>query len=431
VDRTFIIKWVPWVLAAAPAVVALALPTVDFRASGAMTLFAVTPAIYFVLLLAKRPWRTAKPALRSLGVAGLFALALLAAGAALGGTESFLHDRFGLFIDVDEYGPRAVIKTPQGYVVLGDDLEGNAVVWLSDDGANWARAPHSSALDDLEIADAAYTRFGILMVGHDEITNAAVALVSPTGEVWERAASLPFGTWHGDWASPKALASRGTKLVAIGSIIGNDSILWYADEPRAWSVGEPAPVFDLGKDPVDVIDVGSRFISAHYDGSSRSAVLFASVSGTTWSEIARFADAEISSLAGYGQGAIAVGFDREKRSAAIWVSPDGAAWTPVPFTETLRDARMDLVVTDGERLFAFGRSLDDDAVIVWLSSDGDEWERLGVSLGDVVIRDAILTEAGMVVVGVDLELDAAALWTSTDGIAYRRVPHDEALFAVR
>jgi hypothetical protein len=44
----------------------------------------------------------------------------LAAGAALGGTESFLQERFGLFIGVDEYGPKAVLKLPKGYGVVGD-----------------------------------------------------------------------------------------------------------------------------------------------------------------------------------------------------------------------------------------------------------------------------------------------------------------------
>ena len=36
-----------------------------------------------------------------------------------------------------------------------------------------------------------------------------------------------------------------------------------------------------------------------------------------------------------------------------------------------------------------------------------------------------------VAVGVDLKLNSAAYWTSSDGRNWRRVPHDEALFAVR
>jgi hypothetical protein len=71
------------------------------------------------------------------------------------------------------------------------------------------------------------------------------------------------------------------------------------------------------------------------------------------------------------------------------------------------------------------------AVIVWASSGGNAWERLPVSMGDVTVRDAVVTESGLVVVGVDLQLDAAALWTSADGITFQRVAHDEALFAVR
>ena len=103
----------------------------------------------------------------------------------------------------------------------------------------------------------------------------------------------------------------------------------------------------------------------------------------------------------------------------------------MPITDALKDARMDMIITDGLSFIALGRGLDDDGVIVWESSDAVTWERLPVSLGDVVIRDAIITELGMVVVGVDLQLSAAAFWTSEDRRVLRRVPHDDALFAVR
>jgi hypothetical protein len=55
------IRWLQWLLGASPAIVALALPGDDFRASGAMTLFAVTPATYFALVFTKRTWRAHKP----------------------------------------------------------------------------------------------------------------------------------------------------------------------------------------------------------------------------------------------------------------------------------------------------------------------------------------------------------------------------------
>ena len=92
---------------------------------------------------------------------------------------------------------------------------------------------------------------------------------------------------------------------------------------------------------------------------------------------------------------------------------------------------MDVVVTDGVTLFAFGRSLNDDTMLLWASNDATAWERIPVDFGDVLVRDAVITAKGLVVGGVDLKLNSAAFWTSPDGRAWERVPHDEALFVVR
>ena len=299
--------------------------------------------------------------------------------------------------------------------------------------------PHSDALANLEIGDAAYTEFGILMVGQDEITGVAGVLASPDGINWQREASLDDGLQDDDDAAiPKALASLELLLVLIGSTYGNDSVFWYANEPSVWGVGDPKPVFDLGKEPVDVVAVEDRFIAANNNSGHgvvrttyEGALLFASETGRTWREVASFPNAEISSLARYSQGAVAVGFDRTERAAAIWVSADGANWTQSPVTDSLKEARMDVVVTDGVTLFAFGRSLNDDTMLLWASNDATAWERIPVDFGDVLVRDAVITAKGLVVGGVDLKLNSAAFWTSPDGRAWERVPHDEALFVVR
>ena len=232
-------------------------------------------------------------------------------------------------------------------------------------------------------------------------------------------------------AIPAALAFADPNLVMIGDTYGNDTVFWHGNDKGTWVVVEPTPVHDAGKAAVDVISLDGIFIAANNSESDHSAVLFTSESGQVWSELVRFRNAEIGSIAKYQQGAVAVGFDRAQRSAAIWVSHDRASWTQLPITEALKDARMDLIITDGVSLIALGRRLEDDGVIVWRSSDADTWERLPVSLGNVLVRDAIFTELGVVVVGVEVRLSAAAIWTSPKGRVYRRVPHDEALFVLR
>ncbi len=419
-------RWAPWVLASVPAVAVIVLPTEDFRASGAMTLFAATPAATFFLLVIRRPWRAERRSLRLLGLAGLLALGLMFTVAAVEGTPSFLREQFGLFISADDYGPRAVIATPAGFVVVGDDTDRNAVVWLSDDAMTWSRVLPSDVLSGLAIGDAALTPFGIVMVAQDEKTGKPVVLTSTDGAQWVRAASLEPS------AVPRALAFSGTDLVLIGSTYRNDTVFWHGDGMSTWTVAAPAPVQDRGKSPVDVAAVGSGFVTAQYsDKLDSGAVLFASESGRSWTQIAHFRDGEFSSLAAYRGGAVAVGFDGSTDSAAVWVSTGGGMWTQAPTSNAFERARMDVVATDGERLFAFGRSLDGDGGVVWSSVDAMTWERIPASFGDVLFRDAIVTESRIVAVGLDLASETAAFWTSEDGDAWRRVPHDNALFSVR
>ena len=115
-------EWLPWVLAGLPAFIAFFLPDLlpdgNFRSSGRVVLFAVTPAIYFVLLLIKRPWRARPIVLRYLGTAALLILGLSSVFGAVAGIPEFLEAQFGLFISVNDFGPRAIVVTPDRYVAV-------------------------------------------------------------------------------------------------------------------------------------------------------------------------------------------------------------------------------------------------------------------------------------------------------------------------
>ena len=88
-------------------------------------------------------------------------------------------------------------------------------------------------------------------------------------------------------------------------------------------------------------------------------------------------------------------------------------------TEAFKGASMDVVVANGASLCAFGHSLDDNTVLVLSSSDA-------------VVRHAVMSDLGIVAVGVDLRSNYAVFWTSPDGTLWRRVvQHDDALFLVR
>ena len=83
----------------------------------------------------------------------------------------------------------------------------------------------------------------------------------------------------------------------------------------------------------------------------------------------------------------------------------------------------------------FDDSGGDFDAAVWTSSDGVVWSRVAhdeavFGGGDQQMLSVAVGESGWVAVGVDGsggDFDAA-VWTSSDGVAWRRVAHDEAVF---
>ena len=71
---------------------------------------------------------------------------------------------------------------------------------------------------------------------------------------------------------------------------------------------------------------------------------------------------------------------------------------------------------------------------MWTSSDGLTWGRVvddeAAFGGDLApsLTSVTVGGPGLVAVGVDWDREAAAAWTSTDGLDWQRVPHDEAVF---
>jgi len=148
----------------------------------------------------------------------------------------------------------------------------------------------------------------------------------------------------------------------------------------------------------------------------------------TWSIVPRteggLGEGVIDSVAVGGPGLVAVGVNAyPEGDPAMWTSVDGIAWTPVPLDEEVfGDGGMSSVITAGPGLVGVGDG-------VWTSVDGFVWSR--VPDDDGIFEDAWLTSVtvggpGLVAVGEAGE--GVAVWTSVDGIVWSRVPHDEAAF---
>ncbi len=187
------------------------------------------------------------------------------------------------------------------------------------------------------------------------------------------------------------------------------------------------------------------------EADSRAAV-WTSVDGVSWSRVphddALFGSAGVASMSGVtagGPGLVAVGnsassFETDV-DAAVWTSADGVSWSRAPHDESVFGGADRLLMSDvavgGPGLVAVGSSLSGDDVdaAIWTSSDGVSWSRVPHDalvfggVGSQVMSSVTAGGPGLVVVGSDASGDEdAAVWTSVDGVSWSRVPHDESVF---
>lgn len=177
-------------------------------------------------------------------------------------------------------------------------------------------------------------------------------------------------------------------------------------------------------------------------------VVWTSTDGVTWFQDQEvggdvFDGATMRDVTGGGPGFVAVG--HRDGSAVVWTSTDGRRWSPVPDDPaTFADAAMLAVTVGGPGLVAVGSDeppgSTDDAVsaVVWTSPDGLAWSRLphdeatfGGS-GAQVAFDVTAGGPGLVAVGGDVHDAAGAdpwlgdrtrtgvVWTSSDGVNWSR-----------
>ena len=134
---------------------------------------------------------------------------------------------------------------------------------------------------------------------------------------------------------------------------------------------------------------------------------------------------EMNSVVAGGPGLVAVGYN--SGAAAVWTSTDGVVWERAPYDEAVFGGgwqEMRAVVAGGPGLVAVG--FDGRGEVVWTSADGVVWERGPLFGGSLRMQAVVAGGPGLVAVGFDSR--GAAVWTSVDGLTWERVPYDEAVF---
>ncbi|HXJ62342.1 MAG TPA: hypothetical protein VNN79_01180 [Actinomycetota bacterium] len=257
--------------------------------------------------------------------------------------------------------------------------------------------------------------------------------------------------------SMNALAGspKGKTLVAAGSTASlgeNDAAVWHSDDGRTWtivtgqdSLGGPGDQQVNGISPLP----GGGFIVVGSDTSSGSqdAAVWRSADGDTWTKVSSDA------LGGPGKqsmnrvsetplGLLGVGSTTNSadgtQDGAIWRSTDGgASWTLLPLGDLGgpgdQDVKRVTVLKSGitTGFVAVGTSTlngDSDAA-VWTSTDGQVWTRVpdpGNVLGgpgnqgmiDVQTFGTELVAGGFSAGTADID---GAVWTSSNGTDWTRV----------
>jgi hypothetical protein len=396
------------------------------RSSGLVASVGITFGLLAVLVFLRKPWRGSTLLSRWLGSLLVVLLGFVSLAGLAGGVPEFLQAR-GLFVDLDSYGPRAVVATNGVFVVVADEQQGG-VVWYSEDGVDWSRVPDDPIFDDLEMADAIDVEGRIVAIGAPSDTGEALVLTSSDGRVWEltgRFENEEFGT------SPHAIAQSSDGVVAITSTIFNDVEFFTSAHLAIWAAVEPRPVLDDGEEGVDVacnpescVAVGNHIATYRLGLDVDTGVVWTSTSGDRWELISHdFDTALFTAVGANSNGFLIVGNDREERGV-VWASPDGRQWNKVPATD-FDEFTLDGATGVDSGWVIFGTDQTTNSILVWTSPDANRWQTTVID--NTLPRGsrirAVSTSLGTwVAAGIDTTEGTAVVWTSTDSENWDRLP---------
>lgn len=216
-----------------------------------------------------------------------------------------------------------------------------------------------------------------------------------------------------------------------------------------------------------ITPLGSGFVAVGFEpdeNGRQDGAVFSSQDGIAWIRMAEDDEALTTgavlmfAVAEGGPGIVAVGYgcedepDRCPPYATVWSSADGTEWTrtPLDFDVFGEGSGMYDVVASPHGIVAVGATenwVSDELVrvrpSVWISSDGLDWvrawdgpetERDVTVYGQFDVQmQAVTAATDGILVAVGSMLDdqgaaVAAVWTSSDGVTWDRVPHDPAIF---
>jgi hypothetical protein len=376
----------------------------------------VTFGLVGVLLLLSAPWRGRDGVGRWSSLVPPLLLGLVSLLGLSEGLPEFFQAR-RLFVDVDSVGPVAVVEHEGTLVMVGNDTTGG-FAWASEDGSDWTSVS-ADVLGELEIVDATVYGSSVVVVGQS-LEAEAVVLVSEDGATFVesgRFANSEYGT------IPQAAAGFVNSLIVISDIYGNDVEFYTSADARSWTAGQPSPVFDDGENARDIACsdqacVGVGFVDATYrqDLDTNTGVAWVSPSGGDYEPVDYHFTAETLDAVAWNSPGFLVVADGPNGMGLAWHSTDGTDWNSVvgPFT----DMTVDGVEAVGASFVVVGRDPTTGTLVVWTSENLTEWSEAVVETGlpeGTRIRSITNTQTGLVAVGIDSANFDTLVWTSPNG----------------
>jgi hypothetical protein len=338
-------------------------------------------------------------------------------------------DEFTGFVmnDIAEGGPGFVAVGTIGGEQAEDLVKG--AVWVSADGMSWERiAFDEEAFGLSQLEHVVNSPNGLVSFGFtcSEESCGPLTWTSTDGRAWtRRTPSLPAESWIGrPTVGGQGLVVPvrvGFDTEAVAAIYGStDGIRW---EPTEVELSEFYSSIQA------IITSASGLVAVGYDGGD--GAVWTSGDGLVWArvpdEAGVFAGRTILSAAAGPHGLVALG-----GRGHVWTSPDAATWNRVD-TYALaieeQSSSMAAVTPGGPGLVAVGSAGEDAAV--WVSSDGQTWQRLALDGEDSrgsYMEDVAAGEIGLVAVGEDVRRSATGIWFSPDGLEWTKAPYDESVF---
>ena len=362
---------------------------------------------------------------------------------------------------------------PEGFALLGVDA-GSIATWRTSDGQTWVR---TTAVAEPEAIKGMHSIAGIaggLVAGGsrwaDNGSSVGAAWASSDGLTWRLVLTAAAeGSVRVERLGDVALATAGDLSCREGAVFASvDGITWGRSPAPVPVCGSYAALGEsiVALAPDDASGAMAVWQGRLTEGSGvppspspaspaptagpsfapPSASPAAAGLGLAWSRQEMGRDASVVyDVATWSGGLVAIGAARDSSGrdrAVAWVSTDGRTWTPATVPpnrlpdETWAVARA--VTAGGPGLVAIGwANVGPDAsfrVAVWTSSDGLKWSRVpnapGLALGAGTVdfpepgpRDVAAWSGGLVAVGVGGAAGTSAvIWTSPDGRTWTPVP---------